>query len=630
MAAIAGIVHSTQTGRPTQIARDSLLAKLADRGSAGVYSYQGDSVSIVYAHAGTGKKTHTFRDSQRSIVVAGDIRIDNRDDIQDMLGSGSGDIVSDADLAAKAFERWGPSGIERIIGDFALAIWDTKADALYCFRDHFGIRPLFYEKNAESFSFASEAKFLPGYRKGAFTDDYLGCYLAQVPLYEPETAHPNIFRLMPGHWLRFQNGNLIVEKYWELEIKPINSADPAREFRRLFDMAVNDRMEPPTRMAALLSGGLDSSAITCVAEKILSSEASEQPLRTYSMVYEDNPPLDERPYINDVLATGHYDKKFLPMQNYQPLTGAIDILDLQEGPFGAQGLLKTAYMYEIAANDGIEVILDGHGGDEAVGYGTGRLWELANSGRWIRIIPLVRTVNRLHGTSSLANYLSLLERFGSEHLYTRALRWIIRQFVNRRKTEDAQKQPTWERYLTSQFIEEFNLRQRSIDSRTLTVIERTSDQHYQLRNLVSPLVGMAFEMFDKTSAVAGLETRFPFFDKRLVEFSLGLASSEKLRLNQTRSILRRALKDIYPPSVARRQDKTDFMPELATGLVKCHSDVLDQMVADRDGKLAQYMDMDKLRDGISNFKHDPLGTDGGDVMFFWRVAMLHIWMADRP
>jgi asparagine synthase (glutamine-hydrolysing) len=315
------------------------------------------------------------------------------------------------------------------------------------------------------------------------------------------------------------------------------------------------------------------------------------------------------------------------MDHYQPLKGIEKLLSVQEGLTNSPGLNKSMHLYERAARDGVDVILDGHGGDEVVGYGAGRLFELANDGHWLTLIPLTRTLSKLSGSSSLALYLQLLERFGSEHNHTRAARWLIRHIVRTMITQTNQNFTAWERYLAPAYVKEMDLKDRSQSNLVLTPEQKISDQQYQLRGLAFPGTASAFETLDKASAAAGVEVRYPFFDIRLVRFCLGLDSSEKLRPNQTRSILRRAMKDIYPGSVARRQDKTNFAPEIANGLLQYHDDILEQITLDRDGRLAQYVDMDNLRGGISEFRQNPLKMDGGDVLFFWRIAMLHIWLS---
>tara|TARA_R110002049_G_scaffold23781_3_gene84446 strand:+ start:52578 stop:54491 length:1914 start_codon:yes stop_codon:yes gene_type:complete len=623
MTAIAGHIFPNGGTARKQDLQQNLLAKVGTRGE--ISQYSGGGVLMLHAYSGTGQKTHTLDEPRHPILISGDIRIDNRDDLMDALGPAEHKEDSDAALVRRAFMRWGPECFGRLIGDFAIAIWDTRDKSLYCCRDHFGVRPMFYQTSPDAFTFATEAKMLPAFKENTFSDIYLASFVANIPYCDTQTAHPGIQRLMPGNWLRWQDRQVTVNRYWELEIEPVDCADPTEEFRALFSRAVRDRMTEPSKLATLLSGGLDSSAITGVAEKIRAKQGGDAPLKTYSMVYHENPLIDERRYINDLLAGGAYQPKQLPMDHYQPLKGMNNLLRVQEGPFNAPGLMKTSLMYQGAAQDGVKVILDGHGGDEVVGYGTGRLWELAVAGKWLALIPVSRTHSRLFSDSPIILYQQLLERFGSEHYHTRAARWFLRHFIRTFFPQNHQPIFAWEPYVSPAFAKEMDLQDRSRESLVLTPEQRTSDQHYQRKGLVSPSIGSAFETFDKLSAVTGLEIRYPFFDIRLVQFCLGLASSEKLRRNETRSILRRAMKDIYPSSIAKRQDKTNFIPELAVGLVRHHGDILTQMARDPQGRLAHYFDMDKMRTGLEELKRDPLKMDGGDVMFFWRAAVLHLW-----
>jgi asparagine synthase (glutamine-hydrolysing) len=599
-------------------------AKISARGV--VSHFVTDEVALFHAHSGAAPPSCAFDIEEHPVFVSGDIRLDNSDDIVRALGVPGGKRYTHAHLIRLAFLRWGPGSFERLIGDFAFAIWDGRDRSLYCCRDHFGVRPLFYQNHARSFAFASEAKILPSFNDKTFSDIYMASFLANIPYCSVDTSHPGIQRLLPGHWLRWQDGRLTVARYWELEIEEVRSPDPVEEFREHFFRSVRDRIGPPTRCASLLSGGLDSSAITAVAEKIVRESGSSAAFKTYSIVYQDSPSMDERHYIEDVLATGRYQSRLLDMDHYQPLKGMTDLLRVQEGPFNSPGLLRSTLVYRAAVKDGVEIVLHGHGGDEVVGYGTGRLWEYALAGKWLDLIPLTRTHSRLTGASSLQLYQQLLERYGSKHYHTRATRWLLRHLVRAFVRNNQQRITAWESYVLPSYADAMNLRERSRANLVLSALERTSDQHYQLKGLNSPLVGSGFEAFDKASAATGLEIRYPFYDVRLVQFCLGLDSSEKLRRNETRSILRRAMGDLYPASISKRQDKTNFMPELAVGLVRYHEDILFEMAKDTHGWLAQYLDMNSMRRGLEDFMQNPLEADGGDVLFFWRAVIVYLWM----
>lgn len=626
MTAIAGFALNSHPPEKSRLVQEALVAKLAARGPKGVKLWRSPEILLALAQSGPGSRNSIFDDSSTSIRVTGDMRIDNRADILNRLNLSTGDVSSDADLVAQAFMRWGTSSFEMLIGDFAFALWDDNDKTLYCCRDHFGVRPLFYEANQRLFAFASEAKMLPGFSVQDFSAEHLSNFVASIPSYRAETPFAGIFRLMPGHWLSYRDGAVTCREYWRLEIDPVEPADPVGEFRHLFEQAVADRMGNPDKTASLLSGGLDSSAITGVAGKVLDAATPSAKQRTYSIIYRENPLLDERQYINDLLSRGSYLPQFVEMDRYKPLHGAAEQLKIQEEPVNSPGLLKSSLLYKAAADEGIEVLLCGQGGDEVVGYGTGRLVEIAMAGEWLKLIPMVRTVNRLFDGSDLEVYQGLLEKFGSGRLHTRAARAALRPFVKRMTQGGGAAALPWERYLSHKYISAMELHQRNSEATLMTQEQRTNDQHLQLYGLRPALTGPAFELFDKAGAAAGLQMRFPFFDLRLVKFCLGLPSSEKLRRNETRSILKRAMADVYPPSIRNRQDKTNFLPELAVGMVKYHSDLLEQIATDSGGHLGEFMDMDKLRLGLEAYRRAPSETDGMEVQFFWRVAMLFIWL----
>lgn len=625
MSGVAGILLKDASAVVEADERGAMVNSLRHRGPDGITSWFGGAEFLVHAHLGNeGFATHTLDNGDCDLKLVGDIRLDNRDDISRKLGLQNSRRMDDATLVLNAYQRWGSKCCEEFVGDFVFAIWDQRERSLFCVRDQFGVRPLFYKETSSAFCFASEAKVISGEDHIFFDEFRISAFLSGLPFCPDETSYKGVYRLHAGHCLTWRDGRTTISKYWELQPEQSEFRDAAAEFRDRFMLSVQDRLYGTDQVASMLSGGLDSSAITAVAARHLEKKGG-QPLNTYSLIYPNQPSVDERQYIQAVLKEGSYSAHNLAIDRFAPLGLIEQIFEEQEGPYNAPGLLKARNLYRKAADDGMKVILDGHGGDEVVSYGTGRIMELASNGNWLSVASLLTTHCELSGEDPFETLLFLFALNGSKSLPKRIFRRLGVQISALRGSGDTKFQPAWQHYLKKDFMERTELIDRFRNAIGLSRDQRSSDFEIHRKTLMSPLISVTFEILDKASIGAGVQVRYPFFDTRLATFCLGLPSSEKLRRGETRSIMRRAMKGIYPDEVLRRKDKTDFSPELAIGLVDHHGSVLDDMVEDRCGILEQFLDRRKLGIGIEELRRNPNSIRGDRVMFYWRVASLYLW-----
>src|SRR3989441_8528576 len=241
-------------------------------------------------------------------VLTADARIDNRAELLAALGRGV--EATDAELILGAYQRWGERAPEHLLGDFAFAIWDGRREVLFCARDHFGVKPFYYHHApGRLFAFGSEIKALlalaevPRRLNETRVADYL------VPLLEDKeiTFYEEIVRLPPAHRMTVSRDGMRIEQSWALdptrEIRLKSDAEYAAAFREIFTEAVRCRLRSAFPVGSMLSGGLDSSSIVCVARKLLAEDGGGK-LHTFSAIFPDVPECDEREYIEAVLG-GH-------------------------------------------------------------------------------------------------------------------------------------------------------------------------------------------------------------------------------------------------------------------------------------------------------------------------------------
>lgn len=208
-------------------------------------------------------------------LLVGDIRLDNRRDVARDLEC---EPMGDASLALAAIERWGPEGVERLVGDFALAWWDAKAGSLHLARDFAGQRPLHYHQGKDFFAFASMPRGLHALPEIplAADEERAAEFLALLPHVGAASFFVGIERVRPGHVVTFDGAGVSTDLYWRPERTLLNlpTSEAYREaFRAIFDPAVAARIEDSqVLIGSELSGGLDSSTVTATAAVLLARE----------------------------------------------------------------------------------------------------------------------------------------------------------------------------------------------------------------------------------------------------------------------------------------------------------------------------------------------------------------------
>ena len=624
MTGIAGIVSLSPGTELKPHACEHLLSGIEYRGPDGLTKWQDHTTFLVHAHlAALPSPSHNLVRSDTPLRCTGDIRLDNRRELAALCDIHGPDLPTDVELVLAAYARFGPECCTHFIGDFAFAIWDSTKSELFCARDPFGVRPFYYRHDDTSFAFASDETALGADSFDLGDEIQVADFLAGMVDYGEKTRHPGIKRLLGGHWLKCSEAGIEISQYWQL--KPATShGDRTAEFKTLFEQAVADRLYGTDAVATFLSGGLDSSSIAVVLGAERQTAGALAP-GTFSFVYPTGSHMDESPYIDAVLNAGHFDPHKQLIQDHAPLKGMQDMLNDQKGPVIAPGMVKSRQLYPVAQATGAKVILDGHGGDEVIGYGSYRLIDMARKSQWLRLLPVLHTHCQLLEESRLSVWLDLYRSHGPKSKMARILRKLATRLDRWRTPKADTKGPVWREVLDADYLARTDLieRYKALALMPEDILE--DEVAFNSWPILSHMMQSSFEVLDKASAVAGIEARYPFFDTRLVAFCTGLPSSEKLRFGQTRSILRRALKGLLPDKVRLRPDKTSFHLEIIDGLRNHHDDILQEMERDPHNILKPYVNSTALHKLTDQLRQKDADFSGGDAVFLWRLSSFYIW-----
>jgi asparagine synthase (glutamine-hydrolysing) len=483
----------------------------------------------------------------------------------------------DTETILHLYEREGREMPRRLRGMFAFAIWDTRSRELLLARDRLGVKPLYYVHTADgALYFASEIKALlaanavrASLNLRAFPD-----YLANHGTCGNETLFEGVKRLPPGHTLVWRDGQIRIDRFWSLSFDPAAiDQRPDRvlidEYRERFRESVRLRLMADVPLGMFLSGGIDSASITAMMSTLVSD-----PIKTFSVAFAERE-ANELSYARLVASryrTDHHEIVVTPEQFF----GALPTLVWHEDePIAHPSSIALNFVSRLAA-ERVKVVLTGEGSDETLGgYGRYRytVWNMT----------LGRMAQGLTG--------SVGHRLGNAVIdaLPRGSRWQSRL----RRT--ALSRPAT---LDDLYFDNFAVFDRRAIRALLSPAHRESlgsvdpyaAQHELLRttdagSLLNKLLYVDLFTYlhellmkqDQMSMAASIESRVPFLDHPLVEFTATLPERLKLRGRTTKYILREAMRDFLPPEILSR-GKMGFPVPVGRWFREGYRGIIDEFV----------------------------------------------------
>lgn len=534
-----------------------------------------------------------------TVWITADARIDGRADLIASLGSGGRTDLEGADdavLILHAYHAWGEGCVDRLLGDFSFAIWDGRTRQLFCARDHFGVKPFYYVQTPHEFVFGNTLNSVRAAHgvSSALNELAVADFLLFGMNRDPTTTiFAEIKRLAPAHTLVFDERGAHTKRYWSVpsdgRIRYRRAGEYVEHFTDLLQTAVSDRLRS-SRAGVWMSGGLDSTSITAVARKVLSSRAEAFELRAYTVVYDTLIPDEERRYASTAAASLGVENRVFTADSHRPFEGWNDATRFLPEPTGDPFLqMRTRQLTDVAAHG--RILLCGEGGDEL-------LW-------CSRAIDAARNLPVVEFASDLARSL-LVHRRRPALGIRRALRrsWG--------KLPACPRYPEWmDRTLTARL---------GLRERWERVHRAEPPGAHPLRPEAHHRLSTApwswyFESSDPGVTRIPVEVRYPFLDLRLVDF---LLSVPPIPWCVDKEILRLAMRGILPDPVRLRRKAPLGGDPLAAALRESPGLSLRGTAP----QLNSYVDRDAA----------PISTDGYNGNDPWldvRPLCLSYWLSAR-
>jgi len=499
---------------------------------------------------GTGAQPMCNEDETVWIVFNGEIY--NYKELRDRLVA-RGHIFrshSDTEVIIHLYEDLGPECVTELRGMFAFAIWDSKRSRLFIARDRVGIKPLYYCQTGPAFYFASELKAIIADAavsreiRPAAIRQFLSFYY--IP--GEDTLFRSIKKLLPGHSLVVENGQVTVKQYWDLQFTKERWSEPfdeaVEELRSLFGSTVRDHMMADVPVGVLLSGGMDSSAVLSFAV-----QGTAKRVKTFTVGFDGDQVVDERPYARlaaKKFGTEHYDLSISAEDFWNFLPAYVSHM---EEPVCEPPAVALYYVSKLARNH-VKVLLSGEGGDEAfAGYpnypNMMRLEQIgATAGPFARMAGAgVALAGRLSGDGRVERYGEALGQPLSSQYFSRSSGPTT--FFNRHAR----------RFFTSDFLNDT----ASVSAAGfITNLTRNIGEEPLLNQMlyVDTKTWLPDDLLvkaDKITMANSLELRVPLLDHVVLEFAASLPPDFKVRGRETKRILKSVFAGVLPPEVIQRK-----------------------------------------------------------------------------
>lgn len=521
---------------------------------------------------------------------------------------------TDTEVLLHAFAEWGPASFARLNGIFAFALWDTRERTLWLVRDRFGIKPLYYAERDGELAFGSEIKTLLEWNPALREPDPAAMheYLWFGNALGTRTMFAGVRELEAGHYMRCTAGGCRIEAYWRIEdVSRVTAteAEACEAVRDRLRRSVHGQLVADVPVGIMLSGGIDSSAITAFASEVVSG------LKTYSVGFDFMKGPTELPKAKRVASHFGTDHHELMIRGGESREVIEALVDAHDEPFGDAANIPL-FLVSRAIRDQVKVVLQGDGGDE-IFAGYRRHSMISRYPDWPRAAGLALAAAALLPQGRRVQQARRMLRVLSERDAGRRMALYL-TMESPLDPPTSILSPEWRRRVeASDPFARYDECARRFAGETPLQMMRFTDCAVILPDTF-------LEKVDRSTMANGLEVRVPFLDAMIADYALGLPADMVARGGETKWILKAALRGTVPDFVLDAP-KTGFgVPYgewLATDLYGYMREVLT------DPAIVQWGIFDTRR--LDRYMQEHRAGRGRYGFLLWKALHLALWYQRR-
>jgi asparagine synthase (glutamine-hydrolysing) len=480
---------------------------------------------------------------------------------------------TDTEVLLAAYHYWGKACVRHLNGMFAFAIWDEKEKQLFCARDPMGIKPFYYFHSADVFAFSSESLALAHLNKGVLSEQAVISYLLSMYIATNESIYAGIKKLPPGHSLILnENGNQVSEKFWSVDsFQQLDSNDVNLENLKLtLEKAVQRQLQSDVPVGGFLSGGIDSGLITALAAPQCKKYF------TYSAGYEGllNNELFQAKLIAERYGTQHTEVMITADDAMLSLDKALEHLS---EPVADPSIVATYLLSQLAAGDGVKVLLNGTGGDEVFGGYTRYTGQLSLKRKLLAAFPpfLKKSISFLPLNHKIK---SRLQNCGLDMLYSTGGSYALASQLKHHGK------------IFIPFLKKLGKEFNSLLPKNIPLLYQQ-----MLFDLQVYMPDQLLYLLDQMTMAHTIEGRVPLLDVDLIKLAFQFFAKEHVRDGQTKAILKSlARPHLGQESVDRK--KQGFAGSSSWWVRENYQDFLEVIVEAKSLPFFENFNIDKLTD----------------------------------
>ena len=453
----------------------------------------------------------------------------------------------------------GEKFIDNLDGFFLIIVFDSKINTLYVCNDHIGSEDLYLAKKNDTFCISTDIESLKvELSNNEICDSRVNSFFKYIHARGNETFFKGISQIMGGQIAKIEKNKLNFINYLSFDLKKYanlkTEEDYINAYKKIFSQSVHACMQTKKpKIGVALSGGLDSSSVTCVAAKI-----STQIIEAYTAEFSELTGIEKRKtfesnFSEDVIKKLNIKHERVDIKNY----GAVSYLKNTVSNDKEPDLLVNGYIHEKIfrrlKKNGTNLYLDGYGGDSIISHGYNRLHEL---GRSFNIIELFNEIKHLYERNGQTpKYFLSLKTYMLSNLVPSFIHWLYKSNFSKKP-----QQLVWSKRLKKNNLKN-NLYSELKDVYGYYPLQFEGDStRVHLKDVTNPIIGLSVRSVKNLAKKFNVKIRFPFLAKSLIELSLCTPEHLKFKEGVNRYIFRKSVEELLPESVFRRVTKSDLSP----------------------------------------------------------------------
>ena len=514
---------------------------------------------VFFEHNGAKEDFYIWKDENREYLIFSSIFEEDRIALTEILGVGDDLNVEDSELMLKLYLKFGNRGLKYLTNGFVFILIDLLEEKVLAFRDHIGIKNICYLKTDSTIYLSSSFKNLFRLKDQNFSlnlnkiENFLNFNDASIT----NTFINEINKVPPLHFIEFSCSNVKVIEYSNYQLKD-NLCSPIEQINGLREIILKsvsvDGSGRHSKIGFLFSGGLDSSTIITFF-RMIKSRTHE--IFSFSSNYKSIDKsvlhlIDESSYQDEINKFDDLNSISFDGRLESTLSDLDFYLEVIAQPFFFPNLYVSNKSFALARDSGVSLVMNGNDGDTVISHGNEYLLELFFSLKWIRLYKEIHKISIVRSQS---------KRFIFKRIILNQL--SLRNFQNR------------------------------------------SAQTKHLSNILTSSHSKAIEIQSLLATYYGLEERYPFYNRELIEYCLNISPHLKNKEGFSRYVLREAVKGVVPEKIRKRVTKSNLAHSLCLSFVDKDFKIIEEHLNNPDDIISELIDINVLKNSWEDLKKNP-------------------------